>query len=87
MWFLALGSPDTRWFETLIVRLLEGDRRTLRMLRANPFPENPPRWLRARVYRYRFSTPAERRATGDWWVRSEVGLLLAPVSLADRARA
>ena len=33
MWFLALGSRDTRWFEVFLVRLLEGDRRTLRMLR------------------------------------------------------
>jgi len=87
MWFLALGSRDTRWFETLMLRLLEGDRRTLRMLRVNPFPGDPPRWIRARVYLYRFSTPAERRATRDWWVRQEVGLLLAPVSLAGRARA
>jgi hypothetical protein len=87
MWFLALGSRDTRWFEMLIVRLLEGDRPTLRLLRVNPFPDDPPRFLRARVFLYRYSTPAERRATHDWWVRSEVGLLVAPVSLAGRARA
>lgn len=87
MWFLALGSRDTRWFETLIVRLLEGDRRTLRMLRVNPFPDAPPRRIRARVFLYRYSTPAERRKTGDWWVRTEVGLLVAPVALSGRARA
>jgi hypothetical protein len=87
MWFLALGSRDTRWFETLMLRLLEGDRRMLRMLRVNPFPGDPPRWIRARVFLYRFSTPAERRATRDWWVRQEVGLLLAPVSLAGPTRA
>ncbi|TFC04194.1 lipase maturation factor family protein [Cryobacterium mannosilyticum] len=87
MWFLALGARDTRWFETFLVRLLEGDRPTLRMLRVNPFPDAPPRQIRARVYLYRFSTPAERRASHDWWIRSEVGLLVAPVSLAGRARA
>ncbi|MCY7287798.1 MAG: lipase maturation factor family protein [Cryobacterium sp.] len=87
MWFLALGARDSRWFEMFLVRLLEGDRATLRMLRVNPFPQAPPRYVRARVYRYRFSTPAERRETGEWWVRSEVGLLVAPITLAWRSRA
>ncbi|KQW04086.1 hypothetical protein ASC66_16745 [Leifsonia sp. Root4] len=81
MWFLALGSRDTRWFEVFLVRLLEGDRRTLRMLRVNPFTQEPPRWVRARVFLYRFSTRAERRASGARWVRSEVGELVEPVSL------
>ncbi|HSP76760.1 MAG TPA: lipase maturation factor family protein [Cryobacterium sp.] len=87
MWFLALGAPDTRWFEMFLVRLLEGDRPTLRMLRVNPFPQAPPRYVRARVYRYRYSTPDERRDTGEWWVRSEVGLLVAPLTLSWRSRA
>lgn len=87
MWFLALGARDTRWFELFLARLLEGDRPTLRMLRVNPFPQAPPRYVRARVYRYRFSTPAERRENGEWWVRSEVGLLVAPITLAWRSRA
>ncbi|MEO6200334.1 MAG: lipase maturation factor family protein [Cryobacterium sp.] len=87
MWFLALGARDTRWFETFIVRLLEGDGPTLRLLRLNPFPGAPPRRIRARVFLYRYSTPAERRATGDWWVRAEVGLLVAPVALTGRPRA
>jgi hypothetical protein len=84
MWFLALGSRDTRWFEVFIVRLLEGDRRTLKLLRDNPFPEAPPQWVRAHVYLYRYSTPAERKASGAWWVRAEVGAIVAPVSLTGR---
>ncbi|WP_150307577.1 lipase maturation factor family protein [Planctomonas psychrotolerans] len=81
MWFLALGARDTRWFRVLLMRLLEGDAPTLRLLRSNPFPDAPPRWIRARVYRYRFTTPAERRRTGDWWVRTPQGVLVPPVSL------
>jgi hypothetical protein len=84
MWFLALGARDTRWFEVFLVRLLEGDRRTLRLLRRNPFPGEPPRWIRARVYLYRFATHAERRSTKAWWVRSEVGELVRPVALRGR---
>lgn len=83
MWFLALGSPDTRWFQRLLLRLLEQDRATLRLLRVNPFPDAPPWWLRARVYDYRFTTGAERRQSGAWWVRTERGILVPPVSLRD----
>lgn len=86
MWFLALGTPDSRWFEVLIVKLLAGNRTLLRLLRVNPFVDEPPRWIRARVFLYRFSTPAERRADGVWWSRVEFGELVEPVSLANPGR-
>jgi hypothetical protein len=82
MWFLALGTPDYRWFEVMVVQLLTGDRALLRMLRVNPFPDEPPRWIRARVFLYRFSTRAERRAEGIWWSRVEFSDLVEPISLA-----
>ncbi|WEO79001.1 lipase maturation factor family protein [Cryobacterium sp. SO2] len=81
MWFLALGSRDTRWFEVFLARLLQGDRATLRMLAHNPFGGHPPRYVRARIFLYRFSSPAERRVSHDWWVRTEVGSLVPPVAL------
>ena len=81
MWFLALGVRDTRWFEMFLVRLLEGDRPTLRMLRVNPFPDAPPRYVRARLFHYRFATGAEKRVTGDWWVRTPAGFYVHPVAL------
>ncbi|WP_331782438.1 lipase maturation factor family protein [Subtercola sp. YIM 133946] len=83
MWFLALGSPDTRWFEAFVRRLLEADRPTLALLRIDPFDGSAPTWVRARVYLYRFTTRAERRATGQWWMREPSGWLLRPVSLAS----
>ncbi|GAB3130228.1 lipase maturation factor family protein [Glaciibacter psychrotolerans] len=86
MWFLALGARDGRWFEMFLVRLLEGDRPTLRLLRVNPFPETPPRWVRARVFLYRFSTRIERTQTKAWWVRVEVDALVDAVSLAQVRR-
>jgi len=81
MWFLALGSPDTGWFQRLLLRLLEQDRATLRLPRVNPYPDAPPRWLRGRVYDYRFTTWTERKESGAWWVRTEIGVLVPPVSL------
>jgi len=86
MWFLGLGTPNTRWFEMFLVQLLAGDRTLLRMLRVNPFPDEPPHWIRARVFLYRFSTRAERRAEGIWWSRVEFGEIVGPVSLAKVGR-
>lgn len=87
MWFLALGSAaQLRWFVPFLGRLLEADRATLRLLRHDPFGGHPPRWVRARTYRYRYTTRAERRATGQWWVRTETGLLVDAQDLASLRR-
>jgi hypothetical protein len=80
MWFAALSPAYAdRWFLALIGKLLEGDAATLRLLRTNPFPDEPPAWIRARFYHYRYTTRTERRATGDWWARELVGDYLRPV--------
>jgi lipase maturation factor len=85
MWFAAFSTPDEhRWFTALLVRLLEGDRETLSLLRTNPFPERPPRYVRAQFYRYRFTTPDERRRTGRIWNRDLLGAYFAPASLNRR---
>jgi hypothetical protein len=87
MWFAAMSSPIYHeWFVPLIVKLLEADARTLRLLRSDPFSGARPRFVRATLYLYRFTTPRERRETGAWWVRSRVEEYMRPVSLrADRA--
>jgi hypothetical protein len=82
MWFAAMGSPNEQpWFVALIVKLLEGDAATLGLLRTNPFPGHRPHFVRALYYRYRFSTPAERRVSGDWWKRELEGVYFGPVAL------
>ena len=82
MWFLALGSPSQyRWFTMLLRRLLEADRPTLRLLAHDPFDGRRPRYVRARVFRYRYSTFEELRRTRQWWVRHEEGMLVAPQDL------
>ncbi len=80
MWFLALGS-DGGWFTPLLVKLLQADPRILKLLRSDPFDGARPRYLRARVFHYRFSARGERRTTGLWWVRESSGMLVDPVSL------
>jgi lipase maturation factor len=82
MWFVALAPAyGEGWLLPLLRRLLEGDRPTLGLLRGNPFPAAPPRWVRARLYRYRFTTRAERSATGAWWARELEGTLVGPLGL------
>ncbi|WP_306231905.1 lipase maturation factor family protein [Agrococcus beijingensis] len=82
MWFLALGQRGP-WFRVLLERLLEADAPTLRLLGHDPFGGERPEWVRARVYRYRFATRVEHRATGQVWMREERGLLVAPMRLRD----
>jgi Lipase maturation factor len=83
MWFAAMSTPRAHpWLLALVVKLLEGDRATLRLLGCNPFPEAPPAFVRAELYHYRFSSRRERRASGAWWVRTYVGSYLPPLRLA-----
>jgi hypothetical protein len=82
MWFAAMESPlHHRWFIAFLVKLLEGDRATLKLLRLNPFPDSSPVAVRARHYRYRFSSFAELRKDHVWWVRDLVGDYLPAVML------
>jgi lipase maturation factor 1 len=82
MWFAALGSyRENPWFGRLIVRLLEGSRDVSRLLTTNPFPLEPPRYVRASFYRYRFTTLREHRETGAWWKREQLREYLPTVSL------
>jgi hypothetical protein len=82
MWFAAMSTPyDQPWFSALLLKLLQGDAATLGLLRSNPFPDRPPRWVRARYYEYHFTTPAERRRTGQWWTRTELGDYMPAVAL------
>src|SRR6266516_1610571 len=82
MWFAALGTPrENPWFIQLMICLLEGKPQVARLLARNPFPQTPPRFVRATFYRYRFTTSSEHRQSGAWWKRQELGEYLRPVSL------
>ncbi len=84
MWFAALSPGYARdWFGPFVERLLAGDRDTLRLIRHNPFPDAPPVYVRARLYRYRFTTWRELRETGAWWHRRLLREYLPPTRLAE----
>ena len=82
MWFAAMGQyQDSPWFVNFTAKLLLGDREVLGLLRFNPFPKHPPKYVRATLYHYRFSTPEEHRKTGAWWQRELGGPWFPVVSL------
>jgi lipase maturation factor 1 len=84
MWFAALGSyRENPWFVQTVVALLHSKPQVIALFERNPFPETPPRFVRATFYRYRFTNAEEHRQTGAWWKREELGEYLPSVSLED----
>lgn len=72
-WFAALGGPAERpWLSSFLQRLREGSVPVLGLLRHNPFPDAPPRYIRLVIERYHFTTPEERALTGQIWRRERV---------------
>ena len=85
MWFVGIDPGYGRgWLVPLLRKLLAADPATLRLLRSAPFGTTPPAAVRAVMYRYRFTTRAERRATGAWWHREFEYELAGPLSLSGR---
>jgi hypothetical protein len=86
MWFVgndaARGEPIERepWLVHLVWQLLEGEPLPKRLLARDPFPDRPPRWIRADIWRYEF-TESRAREGGAWWRRERVGVYFRPVSL------
>ena len=84
MWFAALGGlRDNSWLLYFCERLLQGSQPVLALMAKNPFPDAPPRYLRANLYLYHFTTAAERRAGGAWWKRELRGPYAPPLMLRE----
>ena len=80
MRFAALSSPQRqRWFASFLRRVHEGSPAVLGLLAHDPFSGAPPRFLRARLYDYRFSDFAAWRESGEWWTREPGRLYLGPL--------
>jgi lipase maturation factor 1 len=84
MWFAALSDyRSTPWFTNFMVRLLQGSPNVVGLLKTNPFPNSPPKYVRALLFDYSFTNFAQRRATGNWWARKPRGLYFPQISLED----
>ena len=82
LWFAVFqDSAKDPWFFSLVRRLLEGSPEVLALFEKNPFPDQPPKFVRALRYNYEFTDWKERASTGNWWKRKLVGPYLEPRSL------
>ena len=83
LWFAAMGPlSQSPWAGNLAIRLLEGEPSVLRLLNPPPF-SHPPKYLRAFLYQYEFTSAEERAATGHVWKRMPSGVFIPQFSLAD----
>jgi lipase maturation factor 1 len=86
MWFAALGTYENNpWFPGLMLRLLEGSPDVLGLLEDNPFPNHPPRFVRAELFEYSFAGQEIHKRTGVWWQRRPLGIYLPPVGIKGAA--
>ncbi len=84
MWFAALtGYRGALWTGNFLVQLLRGSPDVNGLLSKNPFPNAPPKYVRALLFDYRFTNWEEQRRTGDWWKREWRGYYLRAISLED----
>src|SRR4029453_7486589 len=82
MWFAALSDyRNNPWFVNFMVRLLQGSEPVLALMARNPFPDAPPRYIRALLYQYHFTDWKTRRETGAWWRRELLGVYFPQSSL------
>jgi len=84
MWFAALGDiNENTWVGNLMYRIMTGDPSAVSLLEPAPFAR-PPRYMRALLYDYRFTTPQVRERTGAVWERTLMRTWFGPVSLTGR---
>lgn len=84
-WFLPFQYfEEERWFHNFLLCLLEGRKEVLKLLRHNPFPLQPPRYIRVQMYLYTFSDGKLKKETGQWWKREYVGQFSPTLALKPK---
>lgn len=81
LWFAALSPQPPRWFMNFLVRLLEGSPEVLALVDVNPYPDTPPRAVRALRYDYRFTDWKTLCEKGEWWRREGPELYVPPIGM------
>lgn len=82
MWFLPFDDFESEnWFHQFMYHLLKGTPAVVKLIRDNPFAESPPRYIRAVMYDYKFSSRKQKKELGWWWQREFVGLYSPVMSL------
>lgn len=83
MWFAALQGDYQRtyWFLNFMGALLRGNPDVLKLLAENPFPDEPPRYVRATLYDYNFTKLSTKHSEGIWWEREWKRIYCPAISL------
>jgi len=77
IWFAAMQSPQNNpWLIHLVWKLLDNDPLALELIEYNPFPDEPPQFIRIQLYKYEFIEPWEEGV----WKRELLGTWLVPLS-------
>lgn len=85
LWFAAMNDARRNpWVTRFMIRLLEDKETAGALLAHNPFPDAPPRAVRALLYDYKFVPPEKRRESGKIWQRKLRGIYHPPVSLQQK---
>lgn len=84
LWFAAMGPiEESAWVLGLALRMLEGQPGIKQFFSHDPFPGDPPKYVRAFVYDYHFTTWDELMKTGKWWWRENRRTFFPPVTLVE----
>jgi hypothetical protein len=82
MWFAAMSSPgEYPWTLNLMWKLLHNNPGAVNLFAGNPFPNQPPRYIRAVLYRYKFAKAGNPQ--GLWWNREQISIWIQPTSVTD----
>ena len=80
LWFAAMSGPDQYpWTLHLVWKLLHNEAETLGLIEHNPFPEEPPRFIRVQLFRYRYAEPGSDVV----WTRERLRSWLPPLGVND----
>jgi hypothetical protein len=83
MWFVTLHPMFIPWFDQFLKSLLNNSPAVTALLKHNPFPDTPPRYIRVNAFRYHFSDQEQKHKTGQWWSREALGPF-APLPWIER---
>jgi hypothetical protein len=76
-------ADEYPWTLNLVSKLLHNDAGAIGLFAGNPFPDKPPRFIRAVLYRYSFAKPGN--PDGHYWNRERISDDWIPaMSVTDR---
>jgi hypothetical protein len=82
LWFASLGGwRESPFVVRLEIQLLRGSPSVSSLFAGNPFPDKPPREVRAVLWQYWFTDLKTKRAEGLWWRRKFLGLYTPTLEL------